>query len=335
MRRRSAFAIAAAAAAIAALAGVALSKPLALPVTPEAITVAARPITSFHPGDDTARFGALAFRGGLVLTSEFKGFGGISGFSLGGSGRFLAVTDAGVFLSGHLDTDGDTPTGLSDVKAAAVLDQASRPQASRGRGDVEALTIGPDGVYVAMEDVNEIWRYPSDPLGKAGALVPAPAIRDLRRNLGLESLAFIPSGPLQGALVGIGEQGADSKADLPGFIIGGRKPGTFTVAKSGVFSATDLALGPSGEMYLLERHYAPTTGVKMQIRRFQLADVTAGGRLQGEVLGTFDMGYEIDNMEGLAVTTNGAGETLLTLVSDDNFNPLQRTILLRFAVIRD
>jgi hypothetical protein len=47
------------------------------------------------------------------------------------------------------------------------------------------------------------------------------------------------------------------------------------------------------------------------------------------------MGYEIDNMEGLTVTRNAAGETLLTMVSDDNFSMLQRTLLLRFAVVRD
>ncbi|QRG08228.1 esterase-like activity of phytase family protein [Xanthobacter dioxanivorans] len=338
LSRRTALGVAAGiglAAAGAALLGTAFSKPLALPQAPLAITVKARPIATFKPGDETDRFGALTFLGGLVLTSDFAGFGGISGFSLGKSGRFLAVTDAGVFISGHLDTDGDRPTGLSDVKAAALFDGEHRTQATRGRGDAEALTVGPDGIYVAMEDVNEIWRYPSDPMGKAGAIVPAPAIRNLRNNLGLESLAFIPSGPLQGALVGVGEAGTDAKADLPGFIIGGRHPGTFTVAKSAAFSATDLALGPAGEMYLLERHYSPATGVRMQIRRFSLADVKAGARLEGEVLGSFDMGYEIDNMEGLAVTTNTAGETILTLVSDDNFNPLQRTILLRFAVAVD
>ena len=60
-----------------------------------------------------------------------------------------------------------------------------------------------------------------------------------------------------------------------------------------------------------------------------------GATIDGEVLGTFDMGYQIDNMEGLAVTRNAAGETLLTIVSDDNFNPLQRTVLLRFALLAD
>ncbi|MDI4664772.1 esterase-like activity of phytase family protein [Xanthobacter autotrophicus] len=341
MRRRTRFAFGFAAAGL-ALAGVAavttsglLAKPLALPPTPAAITVAARPIASFRAGEDTSRSGALDFRGGLVLTSDFPGFGGISGFTLGDGNSFLAITDAGLFLAGHLDTEGDRPTGLSDVKAAALLDTQGRVQATRGRADVESLAVAPDAVYVGMEGVNEIWRYPRDPLGRSGTPVPAPAIRDLRRNAGLESLAYVASGPLAGALLAIGEEGATPAADLPGFIIGGRSPGAFTVAKSGPFDATDLAPGPDGELFLLERHYSPLTGVKMQIRRFDLADVKPGARLAGEVLGTFDAGYEIDNMEGLAVTRNAAGETLLTIVSDDNFSMLQRTLLLRFAVVRD
>ncbi|MFG1351137.1 esterase-like activity of phytase family protein [Xanthobacter autotrophicus] len=323
------------AAVVAVATSVLLAKPLALPATPEAITVVARPIVSFRTGEDKHRFGALDFRGGLVLTSDFSGFGGISGFSLGEDSRFLAVTDAGLFLSGRLDTDGDRPTGLSDVEAAALLDSQGRVQAAHHRSDVEAVTVAPDAVYVAMETINEIWRYPRDPLGQKGTQVPAPAIRDLRRNAGLESLALVSSGPLRGALLAIGEEGATPAADLPGFIIGGREPGTFTVVKSGPFDATDLAFGPDGDLFLLERHYSPLTGVLLQIRRFALADVKAGARLGGEVLGTFDMGYEIDNMEGLAVTRNATGETLLTLISDDNFSLLQRTLLLRFAVVRD
>lgn len=315
------------------LLGAALSKPLTLPLTPEPVAVSARPIPVFRRGDDATRFGPLAFRGGLVLTSDYPGFGGISGFALEGDGRFLAITDAGLALSGRLDTEGDRPTGLSGVTAAALLDAQGRPQATRGREDVEALALSPDAAYVAMEGVNEIWRYPRDLLGKPGAPVPAPAVRGLRRNSGLESLAFVPSGPLKGALIGLGEEAVENReGDLPGFIIGGRTGGQFTIAKSGRFAATDLTLGPDGNLYLLERHYAPLEGVSLQIRRFPLAEVKPGARIEGEVLGRFDMAYEIDNMEGLAVTRNAAGEILLTLVSDDNFNPLQRTLLLRFAV---
>lgn len=327
----------AAGAVVAALALVplAFSKPVALPPVPEAITVTARPIATFRLKDEARRFGALEFRGGLVLTSEFTGFGGISGLALEQDGRFLAVTDAGLFLSGHLDTEGDRPVGLSDVTAAALLDDQGRIQANRDRGDAESIALAPDAVYVGMESINEIWRYPRSPLGTRGRLVPAPAIKGLRHNLGVESLAWVPAGPYKGMLIAVGEEGARGDADLPGFIIGGPVPGTFTIARSGPFDATDLAITPEGVMYLLERHYSPLTGVFLQIRRFALADVKPGARLTGEVLGSFDMGYEIDNMEGLAVTRNAAGETLLTLVSDDNFSMLQRTILLRFAVAPD
>jgi hypothetical protein len=40
-------------------------------------------------------------------------------------------------------------------------------------------------------------------------------------------------------------------------------------------------------------------------------------------------------MEAMAVHKNAAGESIVTLVSDDNFSRLQQTILLRFALIED
>ena len=47
------------------------------------------------------------------------------------------------------------------------------------------------------------------------------------------------------------------------------------------------------------------------------------------------MTMQIDNMEGLSVHRTAAGELVLTLVSDDNFSPLQRTILLQFKLIEE
>jgi hypothetical protein len=46
------------------------------------------------------------------------------------------------------------------------------------------------------------------------------------------------------------------------------------------------------------------------------------------------MWQDIDNMEGLSVHTGPDGESILTLVSDDNFSVLQRTLLLQFALPR-
>jgi hypothetical protein len=38
-------------------------------------------------------------------------------------------------------------------------------------------------------------------------------------------------------------------------------------------------------------------------------------------------------MEGIALHRNASGETILTLISDDNFLPFQRTLLLQFALV--
>ena len=40
----------------------------------------------------------------------------------------------------------------------------------------------------------------------------------------------------------------------------------------------------------------------------------------------------IDNMEALSVTRE-RGRTILWIASDDNFSPLQRTLLLKFALV--
>ena len=37
-------------------------------------------------------------------------------------------------------------------------------------------------------------------------------------------------------------------------------------------------------------------------------------------------------MEGLSVHRGANGETMLTLISDDNFSALQRTLLLQFVL---
>src|SRR6201984_3114837 len=64
---------------------------------PVSIDVNARPITSFDPRDRShVRFGALEWRSGLVLTSPFRGFGGLSAIRLDAKGeRFISLSDKG------------------------------------------------------------------------------------------------------------------------------------------------------------------------------------------------------------------------------------------------
>ena len=44
------------------------------------------------------------------------------------------------------------------------------------------------------------------------------------------------------------------------------------------------------------------------------------------------MGYQIDNMEGLALWTDAAGATRVSMISDNNRLILQRTLYLEFRL---
>lgn len=54
--------------------------------------------------------------------------------------------------------------------------------------------------------------------------------------------------------------------------------------------------------------------------------------VDGSVMIEADLCDEIDNMEGLSVHRTATGEIVLTLISDDNFSPVQRTLLLQFTL---
>ncbi len=57
--------------------------------------------------------------------------------------------------------------------------------------------------------------------------------------------------------------------------------------------------------------------------------------LDGPTIFEVDLGYEIDNMEGIDTHVTEDGETVVTMVSDDNFSMIQRTLLLQFTLVSD
>jgi hypothetical protein len=147
-------------------------------------------------------------------------------------------------------------------------------------------------------------------------------------------MVVVSSGlPLAGTLIAISERGLDANGNLRAFLIGGPSAGEFAIRRSDDFDISDCALLPSGDLLLLERRFLWRSGVAMRIRKVPLDAIAPGALVDGDELLVADMRYQIDNMEGLAVHRTEAGEIILTLVSDDNFSPLQRTILLQFKLV--
>ena len=182
-----------------------------------------------------------------------------------------------------------------------------------------------------------------------GQPIPLPlGIAKLPHNKGLECLDVVPRGlPLGGTLIAISERGLDEAGDIRGFLIGGpnlgasslgasslgaSSSGEFSVKRLGDFDVSDCALTPGGELLVLERSFSRLKGVAMRIRRVALADLKPGATVDGPALIEADMNHQIDNMEGLSVHRAAGGALVLTLISDDNFSFIQRTLLLQFTL---
>lgn len=130
-----------AAAALPASASVLGVKPATAETTlPVSLDVKARRIENFDPRDPThVRYGSLEFRSGLVLTSPFRGFGGLSALRLDKKGEhFLAISDKGNWFTGRLTYRGKSLTGLADVKSAPMLGSDGNKITTRGWFDTES-----------------------------------------------------------------------------------------------------------------------------------------------------------------------------------------------------
>ena len=303
------------------------------------IPVVATPIASFDNRDPTrVRFGALEFRGGLALTSSYAPFGGISALHVESDGsHFLSVTDNGSWLRGRIVYELGKPAGIADAEMAPILGPAGKPLAARGWFDTESLADANGTLYVGIERVEKIVRfdYAKDGLAAHGAPIEVPAdFKTFKFNKSLECLAVPPPGsPLAGQLIAVTERSLDAQGNHRSYVLDGDKVARFSVKRSDDFAVSDCTILPPADLLLLERSFSLARGVAMRIRRIPLGLIKPNALVDGAPLIVADLAYQIDNMESIAVHRNAAGETIVTLVSDDNFSVLQRNLLLQFALV--
>ncbi|MEM8702872.1 MAG: esterase-like activity of phytase family protein [Pseudomonadota bacterium] len=303
------------------------------------VKVRTRAIETFHIGHDDPVFGKLTFLGGLELLASDRKVGGLSGLvSLDGGNAFLAVTDNGHWVRATVEQEDDgKPLDIKDMRFAPLLGADGKTLRARWGHDTEALALAPSGLYVTAEYKNAIYHYPW-PLatGKErmiGQLELPGYMKFLPRNAGLEALAAGPEGsPLAGKLIAVAESSRSDAHALSGFIIGPDGVDRFFIERQDRFNATDAVFLPGGDFLLMERRFNLRDLLGLRLRRFEAGSIEPGVKLAGEVILEAGFEHQIDNMEALAVHQNAAGETILTLLSDDNRSMLQRTVFLRFRL---
>ncbi|MCF8477172.1 MAG: esterase-like activity of phytase family protein, partial [Pseudolabrys sp.] len=232
-------------ASIVVIGSYAAAEALRYAATPTRIAVRATPIEAFDNRDPTkTRFGALEFRGGLALTSNFKPFGGISALHIEPDGRhFTAVTDKGSWLRGRIVMRDGKPGGIADAEMAPILVADRKPAAARGWYDAESMTESGGQLYVGIERAERILGFDlrRDGLTARGRpdAVP-PDFKDFPYNKGLECLAGPRKGPpLPGTLIAAAEHKLDRAGNLRAFVLAGRSGGQkvtrFSIKRIGDF----------------------------------------------------------------------------------------------------
>ncbi|WP_119461322.1 esterase-like activity of phytase family protein [Rhodospirillaceae bacterium SYSU D60014] len=283
---------------------------------------------------DQSKVDWIDYLAGFELRSDAEDWGGLSSMRLTADGsRLLALSDLGFWITFtlHHDMDGRL-TGVSDGVIAPLLDEKGHPLAGKRRADAEGLARDTDGsLLVAFERDHRIWRYgPADDPFQAAAkpVEPPDTITNLPGNGGIEAMAVL--GP--GRILLLSEDGADAAGDIRGWISAANGWAEISLARTGRFKPTDLALLPDGDVLLLERRYSPIGGPAARLSILSATEIRPGIRLTGQPIAELTLPLSVDNFEALAAAPAPGGGTLIYLLSDDNRSMLQRTLLLQFLL---
>ena len=252
--------------------------------------------------------------------------GGVSGLVLSPDGTsFAVVTDKAAVTTGRFERVNGRIKTIRSQPFRRLTDPAGRALAGTDI-DAEGLTRLPDGsLLVSFEARGRIGTL--DP--QTGTVTEHPVPRDFRglqNNSGLEALAT----DLQGRVLAIPER--SGKLDRP-FPVYRRDGESWSVPYSirrdgGPFLVVGADTGPDGRLYVLERHYAEWRGFATRVRSFAY---TKDGLGDERLVLQTPIGRH-DNLEGIAVWQDTAGDIRLTMVSDNNFFPIQRTEFVEYRL---
>lgn len=273
---------------------------------------------------------ALTLRGDFTWESDDANLGGLSGLIVSADGSHLtAVSDAGWLYDADVARDdAGGIAALENVTALHLRDNRKRP-AEGFHANAEALSRCGDGrVCVAFEGYARIAAFdPPDPLPQP--LHVWDRFQALWGNEGFEALATLPDG----RLIAITEAGTEAGTYGVFLQQGNVWAGLAPLAAPDGYAATGADIGPDGRLYLLERRQGWSLRFQTRVRRFAV-------RPGGDGLPRFEdpetlletAPGDLDNMEGISLWTDTAGQPVIAMISDDNFFPWQSTRIVEYGL---
>lgn len=294
-------------------------------------TTSASEVPLYTAEPDRRDLGQLSYLGGIDIAYSDERFGGLSALHLNADGsRLLAVSDSAYWVRAGLTwSDAGAPVALGGIDIAPILSRAGAPLQGQA-ADSEAIADLGGGLYaVSFEREHRINVYELGPdwsqLDAVAQPLSAPAGAErFENNGGMEGLTRLADGRLVAGVEAA--TGADRHIWT---LEDGRWSRSALAAEPG-YGLTALATH-GDQIYALERFWTRETGNRIRILRFDAAALDGMARIEADLLGAIDAGMSVDNFEGLEIIERN-GQTVLVIVSDDNYSDRQRTLLMAFAV---
>jgi hypothetical protein len=284
------------------------------------------------------KVGSLSYMGGIRIRSSNSEFGGLSGLDFTSeSVEFISVSDKGYWFSGKLRHNEDGHLiGLTNAEYSPIPN-LDRQSGTKIFTDAESVVRSSDGsYYVGFERHHRVLKFanPHDPSVTGTEFVNYSVFKNLppsKSNKGIESLTTLPNDRLL-LLTEDVSSGADQTT---GWIVDENNPQellTITYQTFGSFKPTDMTTLPNGDILVLERSYNPFSGAAARITKIKSESVVPGKMIVATELAIIKRPLTVDNFEGIAHRVDEQGKVEIYILSDDNYNSRQRTLLMQFKI---
>lgn len=315
-----------------------------LPEAPtEIVPLTTNAIPLSHNDKNLVQVGKLHYMGGLKITSTTSHFGGISGFEVSRDGRqLLGISDSSRWWIADIEYDQeDRLVGLKNGRMAKL--KSIKDQKESFAQDAEAVTaVAGAGYVVSFESPHSLQYFQAQKPDHYASLLTADAQKisfapdlpesyaTLPANQGIEALTTLADGRMLAFSENTVPHGERTLAQ--GWLIGHGKITDLSYDINPAYRPTDMATLPNGDILVLERHFSIAQGMAARLTRLPAMAIKTGEIIKGELIAELAFPLNMDNMEALAVRQNAQGEIFVYIMSDDNYNRMQRNLLMMFRL---
>lgn len=261
----------------------------------------------------------------LDIPRSTEWVGGISGIDLSDDGKdVVMITDRGMTAKGRIIRQSGKMERFEITEAVPLANRFGGPL-QKAFADAEGLAVHPDGrIFVSFETQDRVSVYQRFG-GKERLTGFTTEWRRFPKNQGLEALALAPDGALWAIPEFVWDAGTEGRVYR--LAPDGDWQHHETIPAKDGLRPVGADFGPDGQLYLLERGFF-ALGFYSRVRRFTL-DANAIVKTE-TILETISGRH--GNLEGIAVWRDTDGKTVLTMVSDDNFQSVQRNQIVEYKL---